>query len=290
MGKRASVEVGAVYGRLEVLGNKGKNKHGKYYAECLCSCGNKLDVLEACLKSNHTQSCGCYKSEVASERLKVDYSGMKFAKLTLLRDVGKIGQGERLWECLCECGNLTVTRGAHVKFGHVKSCGCLQIENTKKANITHGMSKSSEYYTYRGMLERCYNKNNEKYRIYGARGITVSEEWIESFTNFFRDMGCRPENLTLERKDVNGNYDKDNCIWDTPNEQAFNQRGNKNNTSGQVGVDFYEGRWRARIWKDNVCYRLGSFKSFEEARTARLEGELKFYGYLKERENNESSI
>jgi hypothetical protein len=286
--KRDSI-IGNKYNRLQVVEQLDKNKHGKYRVRCVCDCGKECTVLEAGLKNGHTKSCGCLKSEVTSERFRVDYTGIKRGRLLMLRDVGT-KKGTRQWECQCDCGKIHTTNGSSVFYGHTLSCGCLHTDNTKAANTTHGMSSSSEYWTYNTMLARCYNENSEKYRIYGARGITVSDEWLASFSNFYADMGPRPEGLTLERKEVNGNYCKENCMWDTPAEQAYNQRGNSNNTSGQVGVDLCSRGWRSRIWKNRVCYVLGYFDNFEDAVAARLAGEVEVYGYLKEKGSNENRI
>lgn len=277
--KRDAV-VGKKFNRLLVVEQLGKNKHGKYSVKCLCDCGKECTALEATVKSGHTKSCGCFKSEVTSERFRVDYTGAKRGRLTMLRDVGT-KNGTRQWECLCDCGKTHVTNGSSVFFGHTLSCGCLHSENTKIANTTHGMSHSKEYFIYNTMLARCYNENNEKFPHYGARGITVSDSWLESFANFYEDMGKRPEGLTLERKEVNGNYCKENCVWDTPNEQAYNQRKRVDNTSGQTGVSLRGDLWWARIWKNRVAYDLGCYPTFEEAVAAREKGEMELYGYLK---------
>lgn len=275
--------VGNKYGRLQVVSQGGKNKHGKYSVGCECECGNICNVLEAGLKNGHTRSCGCIKSEEASERFKVDYTGVKSGRLLMLEDVGT-KRGTRQWKCLCDCGNIHVTNGSSVKYGHTLSCGCLHTENTKAANTTHGMSRSSIYYIYNAMLARCYNTRNEKYPIYGARGITVCDSWRASFSNFYMDMSNRPDGLTLERLDVNGNYCKENCIWDTPTEQAFNQRESKANTSGCTGVSFHQGYWWSRIWKNNITHNLGKFLDFEDAVFARKQAEVDLYGYLKNKE------
>lgn len=282
MGKRDSI-IGNRYGRLEAVEAGEKNKHGKYSVRCKCDCGNFCVALEASLKIGHTSSCGCLKREVNSKVSRVDYTGVKNGRLLMLEDVGS-RNGSRLWKCQCDCGNVVEVIGSSVKFGHTLSCGCLHKENTSAANTTHGMSYSTEYRTYASMLGRCYNENNEKYPIYGERGISVCDEWRESFETFFEDMGSKPKGLTLERMDVNRNYCKDNCIWDTPNEQAYNQRKRKDNTSGRVGVFLKHGLWLARIWKDRIAYDLGSYVAFEDAVAAREAGEMRLYGYLKDKE------
>ena len=83
------------------------------------------------------------------------------------------------------------------------------------------------YNTWSGMKQRCYDFNNKDYKHYGGRGITVCERWFNSYENFENDMGVRPEGHTLDRIDVNGNYEPSNCKWSTYKEQANNRRNNK---------------------------------------------------------------
>lgn len=90
----------------------------------------------------------------------------------------------------------------------------------------HGLSRSSEYETWNRMKARCYNPKDPSYKYYGGRGITVCERWRNSFLAFLEDMGKRSGNLTLERKDNNGNYELDNCKWATWTEQQRNRTDN----------------------------------------------------------------
>ena len=94
----------------------------------------------------------------------------------------------------------------------------------KNNNFKHGLSYTKEYNAWRGLKNRCLNKNNPKYKDYGGRGITVCDRWLNSFDNFFEDMGICLKDLSLDRIDVNGNYCKENCRWATPVEQRNNQR------------------------------------------------------------------
>lgn len=126
------------------------------------------------------------------------------------------------------------------------------------------------YKSYYSMLGRTLNPNNHRYKDYGDRGINICSEWVESFDNFFKDMGPKPSlKHSIERINNDGNYEKSNCKWATDLEQVYNRRMQHNNTSGVAGVTFdkrYKGRWMARV-NDGKGNRksIGSFKTKEEA-------------------------
>lgn len=133
------------------------------------------------------------------------------------------------WECMCDCGNIIVTTGARLRNGTVKSCGCLikeilVIRNTKHGNAVRKKS-SKEYISWEAMNSRCNSSSNSAYNRYGGRGIKVCERW-QTFSNFLQDMGKCPDEYTLDRSDVNGDYDPNNCKWASNLEQANNTRKN----------------------------------------------------------------
>lgn len=145
-----------------------------------------------------------------------DETGKKYGKLTVL-EFSHVNRQVH-WLCLCECGNTVVVRGNHLRGGGVTTCGCIHFKSS-------GMSGSPIYQVWQAMKDRCYNTQNRHYRNYGARGITVSDRWLESFNNFFEDMGERPfDGATLERVDNSKGYSKDNCKWATRHAQMANTR------------------------------------------------------------------
>lgn len=136
-------------------------------------------------------------------------------------------KGHKFYFCKCICGNICNVSNHALKSGNTKSCGCYIKEIRKTACVTHGLSKTPEYKIWCDIKKRCYNQKNKSYKYYGERGIKMSNDWLKSFPNFLRDVGKRPTTLhTIDRIDVNRNYEIGNCRWITMYEQNQNRRDN----------------------------------------------------------------
>lgn len=157
----------------------------------------------------------------------IDINGMKFNRWTV-KKYDKIKNGMATWICECECGTIKSIAGNELRGNRSKSCGCYQIEKLIELSTTHGMSHSPTWISHNSMKERCSKEYDKEYPNYGGRGIKVCDRWLgkDGLLNFVEDMGLRPKGMTLDRKDVDGDYCKDNCKWSTPVEQSNNRRNN----------------------------------------------------------------
>lgn len=163
-----------------------------------------------------------------------DLTGQKFGRLTVLKFSHRGKFRQSFWVCKCDCGSILIVRAGDLKNGHTKSCTCIQKEKVSKINFKHGMNKTKMHNSWRGMRERCLNKNHTHYKNYGGRGITVCDEWNDAdngFINFYNwamNNGYK-EGLTIERINVNGNYEPSNCTWIPLSEQNKNKTNTKRN-------------------------------------------------------------
>jgi hypothetical protein len=155
-----------------------------------------------------------------------DYTGQRFGRLTVVRMVGRVNRVAQ-WECLCDCGNITVATSGNLK-AKTRSCGCLRKEVTSQSWTRHGHAKvlegrTPEYQSWTSMLARVRATTGRRFQDYGSRGITVCDRWL-SFENFLADMGPRPDGTSIDRIDNDGNYEPGNCRWATDSQQVSNRR------------------------------------------------------------------
>ena len=188
--------------------------------------------------------------------------GKRFGKLVAVEELAR-ERGMRRWRLRCDCGNDRIAlQKAFCSGGSMKSCGCANIHHSQ----SHGLSKAPEYRHWINMISRCENPDTPGFENYGGRGISVCQEWRESFPRFYQDLGRRPSGRhSVDRIDVNGNYEPTNCRWATQTEQSRNTRVNHHVTIAGRGMTLAEAVEQASVPYNSVLYRLKRGWSAEDA-------------------------
>lgn len=193
-----------------------------------------------------------------------DMSGQRFSSLIAVKTSGRAASGDLKWEFLCDCGARFVANGYYARIGKITCCPSCSKERGRQAILKHGLTDTPEYRLWTDIQTRCHNQNSTAFKNYGGRGIVVCERWRSSFENFLADMGKRPPGLTIERDDVNGNYEPGNCRWATRAEQANNKRNNVNLTIGGVTKTVAEWAAESGLSYDAIWQRHRSGKTQDQ--------------------------
>lgn len=203
-------------------------------------------------------------------QIRLHLEGERYGKLVVMEEAesiySKTGKMIRRWKCKCDCGNITIVRHGDLRNGSTVSCGCYNYEKESAAK-THGYSRTKLGNVFEGMKQRCNNPKNKNYEKYGGRGIKICTEWLNDPKKFF-DWAIKngyKEGLSIDRIDVNGNYEPDNCRWADNEAQCLNQRLRKDNKTGHKGIYYSEGVYRVQIRRNKKRYYFGSYKTLPEA-------------------------
>lgn len=185
----------------------------------------------------------------------LELTGQKFNRWTVLRRAGTEDR-KSTWLCKCDCGTVRVVKGYTLKHGYSKSCGCFERELHVKRLTVHGKSNTRLFRIWQAMKTRCYNPNSEDFKWYGGRGIQVCDEWLQDFQNFYKwaiANGYR-DDLTIDRIEVNGNYEPKNCRWVSQKVQCSNTRNN-------LIICFRGQEKTLKEWCDELGLRYGTVHS-----------------------------
>lgn len=211
--------------------------------KCQCDCGKTVTCTSKDLTSGRIKSCGCYrKDKMTGQRVYHDISGNRFGNLTAI-ELYERKNNKDYWMCKCTCGRNHIAEYNNLIHGGIKSCGCLRKDQLLK----HGKSDTRIYKIWQNMIARCYIESSTNYENYGGRGITVCSEWKEHPEKFI-EWGMQSgyaNNLTIDRIDVNGNYEPSNCRWASYEEQANNKR----NT---IYIEYNGKKQTLREWCDEL--------------------------------------
>ena len=245
------------FGKLIVL-EKCQTEKGKSTKWlCKCDCGNITQKFANSLLRGSATSCGCDRFE--------DLTNKKFGKLT----AKKLLVNKKKWLCKCDCGNIIEVYPCNLKSGKSTSCGCFQKEQLKSRVFKHGLRKTKLYSVWANMKQRCLNKKNDHYKNYGGRGIKICKEWLDKengFMNFYTwamengyNENAKFQQCTIDRIDVNGNYEPNNCRWITNKEQALNRTTNEILTYKGESKTIYEWSLETGISSSTISARIKKY-------------------------------
>lgn len=193
----------------------------------------------------------------------LDLKGHRFGRLCVLELAEDDTRAGRWWRCLCDCGTRLNVLTTYLRTGDTKSCGCLKVDRSRERATKHGMKYTPEYWCWQRILLRCYVPTTSNYHHYGGRGIKMCDRWRYGENGkhgaecFLEDMGPKPSRKhSIDREDVNGDYEPDNCRWATQIQQCNNKRDNVLVTYGGETLTLSQWSRKVGIGVSTLSYRM----------------------------------
>lgn len=259
--------IGKRYGYLVVIGETQNSPFHSF--DFRCDCGAVVSFPPYRVFTTGQKSCGkCELSRHPKNKTDLSkYIGKRNNMLTVIGVSEKKPTDRHFYlDCICDCGNTTRVMPYQFKSGCVKSCGCLLKGSPNRID---GRSGHALYGIWFQMVSRCENPNNPKYKDYGKRGISVCEKWHDfwNFVSWSDSVGGKPNGFTLDRIDVNGNYEPSNCRWADSKTQSLNKRSNRIITCDDISKPLHEWAMSLNISDQSLAKRIDKGWNLKEALT-----------------------
>lgn len=268
----SAIEIGTRIGKLTILENLGQIKSEKdkhFYYKTKCDCGNERIVMATLLRKNKIISCQKCSIKENSKKRSIEI-GAKYGDITIIENLGKIKNNDEhdYYKIKCKCDTEQVIRDTLIKTGK-KTC-CYNCAKKLHSSYKHGKTNTRLFNIWQSMKERCNLKTCHAYKDYGGRGIKICDDWENNFINFYNWAMSNGYNdkLTIDRIDVNGNYEPNNCRWANKIVQANNCRSNRLLTLNGETYTMAEWGRKTGIGGYNIENRLNKYGwSIEKALT-----------------------